>query len=215
MQAMHCHGYHGERLLLSTAGNIAVGWVSHVVGTPEGWLPAGAAQASFAVFILSSRPPLNINKMQNVVNIRNALFGICFKAAHERQAAASCSLCCMNIEGAAAAPSGGIGRRQEASAGLEPAITQEDRGEWIKGPLTAAQRRAWRDKLGGSWKWSQALPGARLPDVLLSCHMCLCRHTWHGTNLCLSWPYVLRHKIERPAGERTCFLARCAQTDTR
>ena len=127
---------------------------------------------------------------KTIVNTGKALFESA--EARKRQAAALCSLCCMTIEGAAAAPSGGIGRRQEASAGLEPAIALEDRGEWIKGPLTAAQRRAWRDKLGGSWKWSQALPGARLPDVLLSCHMCLCQHTWHGTNLCLSWPYVLR-----------------------
>ena len=82
------------------------------------------------------------------------------------------SLRCINIEGAAAAPSGGIGRRQEASAGSEPDIAQQDREEWIKGPLTAAQRRAWRDKLGGSWKWSEALPGARLPDVMHSGHMC-------------------------------------------
>lgn len=31
--------------------------------------------------------------------------------------------------------------------------------DWIGAPLTAAQRRAWRDKIGGCWKWSQALPG--------------------------------------------------------
>ena len=39
---------------LSTAGNVAVGWVSHVVSTPEGWLPAGVAQAPFAAFIFQT-----------------------------------------------------------------------------------------------------------------------------------------------------------------
>ena len=87
------------------------------------------------------------------------------RVGQEHHAAALRSLHCINIKGAAAAPSGGIRRRQEALADPEPSIAQQGREGWIKGPLTAAQRRSWRDRLGGSWKWSEALPGAQLLNV--------------------------------------------------
>ena len=191
---------------------------------------------------LSNRLPLNKRPKECMnLSIQGKLFWILIRGAH--QAAALRSLRCINIEGAAAAPSGGIGKRQEGSAGAEPAIAQEDRGDWIKGPLTAAQRRAWRDKLGGSWKWSQALPGAQLPDVMLPGHMCrdrqgIERPAGERTYAETSWAAAGsgarrgqlsgfrlprfqarmnsdRHKTERLAGERTCSLARCAQTETR
>lgn len=45
-----------------------------------------------------------------------------------------------------------------------PAISDQDSLAWIGAPLLPQQRRDWRDKIGGYWKWSEALPGG--PPVL-------------------------------------------------
>ena len=61
------------------------------------------------------------------------------------------------------------------------------RGLLIQSPLSCCA-------MAGS---EEALPGVRPLDVIPPGHMC-----------------SDRHKIKRPAGERTCFQARCIQTDT-
>ena len=65
----------------------------------------------------------------------------------------------------AAAPSDGI-RRNISPHEEEPSISGRDARAWIAAPLTTGQRRAWRDKIGGCWKWSEALPGRLTLKVL-------------------------------------------------
>ena len=55
-----------------------------------------------------------------------------------------------------------------------PSISDKDSLAWIGAPLLPQQRRDWRDKIGGYWKWSEALPGGPLmlklsPDPDSSC----------------------------------------------
>ena len=68
----------------------------------------------------------------------------------------------------AAAPSNGIRPIPESSSHSNsnetPLVSKENSLPWISAPLTLSERREWRDKIGGSWKWSEALPG-RIPPV--------------------------------------------------
>ena len=59
----------------------------------------------------------------------------------------------------AAAPAGGIGGKRSSSQEEEPHTVDLGTRAWIQAPLTPGQRKAWRDRIGGCWKWSEALPG--------------------------------------------------------
>ena len=59
----------------------------------------------------------------------------------------------------AAAPAGGIGGKKSLSQEEQPHTVDMGARAWIQAPLTPGQRKAWRDRIGGCWKWSEALPG--------------------------------------------------------
>ena len=75
----------------------------------------------------------------------------------------------------AAAPSNGIRQSSEySSLGPEstskemPLVSDKDSLAWISAPLLPRQRRDWRDKIGGCWKWSEALPGRPASTIKMS-----------------------------------------------
>ena len=59
----------------------------------------------------------------------------------------------------AAAPAGGIGGKSSTSQDEEPHTVDVGTKAWVQTPLMPGQRKAWRDRIGGCWKWSEALPG--------------------------------------------------------
>lgn len=148
---------------LAVAETTLVSWVEDVsTSLPEGWATAGLFTCWQNILFAVTLYPCRLISMSLWVGMTV----VCRCAQAHCSISAACSamptrLALLPSASVAAAAAYGPSTAPQQEAGRsEPLDIPEDLAApaYIKAPLTPSQRTAYRGRIGGKWKWSEALP---------------------------------------------------------